>query len=150
MARRAAATATMELPVPAVKPPSKFLRNLQTVCNWTLAIGILVGCLFAAWQIEQFVLADNRFILQGPPEPGVASDYFQITGTVHASEQHITEVFHTRFRPQRLSVPHRRAPSQAAGGGLGEGSHRQPCVAESHQRPNCRTRPCGIRADSGT
>ena len=97
MARRAAATATMELPVPAVRPPGKFFRTLQTVCNWTLALGILVGCLFAAWQIEQFVLTDNRFILQGPPEPGVPSDYFQITGIVHASEQHITEVFTRDF-----------------------------------------------------
>jgi cell division protein FtsQ len=92
MARRASATATaLEIPVP--KPPGKFLRTVTAVFNWTAGICIAFFCLWAAWQIEQFVLTDGRFILAGPPEPGVVSDRFQIAGAVHASEQHITDVF---------------------------------------------------------
>lgn len=92
MARRASATATaLEIPVP--KAPGKFFRTVQTVVNWIAGICIAVGLLFAAWQIEQFVLTDQRFILDGPPEPGVPSEHFQIAGIQHASEQHITDVF---------------------------------------------------------
>ena len=91
MARRAAAATALEIPVP--KPPGKFFRTVQTVFNWTAGICIAVGLLFAAWQIEQFVLTDKRFILEGPPEPGVPSEQFQIAGIQHASEQHITDVF---------------------------------------------------------
>lgn len=91
MPRRAATATALEIPVP--KPPSKLFRSVQTVFNWTAGITILVGCLFAAWQIEQFVLTDKRFTLQGPPEPGVPSEHFQIAGIQHASEQQITDAF---------------------------------------------------------
>src|SRR5688572_23972057 len=92
MARRASATATaLEIPVP--KAPGKFLRTVTTIFNWSAGICIAIFCLWAAWQIEQFVLTDQRFILAGPPEPGIVSEHFQLAGVVHASEQHITDVF---------------------------------------------------------
>ena len=92
MARRAAAT-VLDLPAPTPKAPGRFLRTLQTVFNWTMGICIAVGCLWAASQIEQFVITDQQFVLQGPPEPGIRSEHFQIAGIMHASEQQITDVF---------------------------------------------------------
>jgi cell division protein FtsQ len=96
MPRRSAA-ATLDLPVPGSKPPGKVLQTLQTVATWTLGTAVAIGCLFAAWQIEQFVITDRRFVLEGPPEPGVRSDHFQISGIAHASEQQIIDVFARDF-----------------------------------------------------
>lgn len=96
MARRASATA-IDVPVPAPKAPGGFLRTVQTAFNWTAGVCIAIGCLWAAWQIEQFVITDKRFVLEGPPEPGIRSEHFQIAGIVHASEQQITDVFARDF-----------------------------------------------------
>jgi cell division protein FtsQ len=62
-----------------------------------VAACFLVGCVWAAVKVEQFVVADKEFVLQGPPEPGVESVHFQIVGLVHASEQRIVDVFARDF-----------------------------------------------------
>jgi cell division protein FtsQ len=43
--------------------------------------------------LEQFLISDSRFLLTGPPEPGVPSDTFRIEGVVNASDQQIIAVF---------------------------------------------------------
>jgi cell division protein FtsQ len=96
MARRAAAT-VLDLPAPTPKTAGKFLRTAQTILNWTAGICIAVFCLWAAWQIEHFIITDKRFVLEGPPEPGIRSEHFQIGGIMHASEQQITDVFSRDF-----------------------------------------------------
>jgi cell division protein FtsQ len=63
------------------------------VATWTFAAFLIVGALWGMSSLEQFVITDKRFVLEGPPEPGVPDENFQIEGAVHASEQQITRVF---------------------------------------------------------
>jgi len=97
MARRSSAAATVNVPSPGAGPAARVLRTLGNVFNWTMAVCVLIGGVWAAVQIEQFVITDKRFELQGPPEPGTRSEYFQIEGIVHASEQSVVDVFSRDF-----------------------------------------------------
>lgn len=92
MARRAAAN-TDELPAPSAKKPSGFLANVRTAFKVFVGGFILVGCVWAVVRVEQFVVSDKQFVLEGPPEPGLASPVFQVDGVVNASEQRIVDVF---------------------------------------------------------
>src|SRR5688572_3703528 len=62
----------------------------------TLVMGV-VGFLYAYSTVEDFLIRDSRFIVQGPPEPGLASDFFRVEGAVHASEQQIAGTFQRDF-----------------------------------------------------
>ena len=84
---------------------SNLLRVVRTVATWTFAAFLIVGALWGMSSLEQFVITDKRFVLEGPPEPGVPDEHFQIEGAVHASEQQITRVFLRDFGPERVSVP---------------------------------------------
>jgi cell division protein FtsQ len=94
MARRAT---NAELPAPPPKKSKSIWRTLRTAVGVATALCALVGCLWAAVKVEQYVVADREFVLQGPPEPGIASEHFQITGLVHAPEQRIVDVFARDF-----------------------------------------------------
>ncbi|MBC8166031.1 MAG: FtsQ-type POTRA domain-containing protein [Bryobacteraceae bacterium] len=77
----------------AARKPSRFLRTLRTVVVWTLAILSLCGGLWGVTSLEQFVINDRKFVLEGPPEPGVPNPGFAISGAVHTSEKQVTDVF---------------------------------------------------------
>jgi cell division protein FtsQ len=97
MARRSSAAASVDGPVQGSGRAARLVQILGSVFNWTMAVCVLIGGLWAAAQIEQFIITDKRFELQGPPEPGTRSEYFQIDGVVHASEQSILDVFARDF-----------------------------------------------------
>jgi cell division protein FtsQ len=94
---RKTSAATVDLPSPLPRSAARFLNTLGSVFNCFIAICALIGCLWAVWQIEQFVIADPRFQLQGPPDPGIPSGHFQIVGLKNASEQQIVNVFARDF-----------------------------------------------------
>jgi cell division protein FtsQ len=96
MARRAAAN-TDELPARSPKKPSGFLGTVRMAFKVFVGTFLLVGCVWAFVRVEQFVVSDKQFVLDGPPEPGVASPVFQIDGVVNASEQRIVDVFGRDF-----------------------------------------------------
>ena len=58
----------------------------------TLLMGV-GGFLYVYTSVEQFLIRDTRFVLQGPPEAGIPSRFFRIENAVHASEQQIADVF---------------------------------------------------------
>jgi cell division protein FtsQ len=96
MARRSSAAAVESAPQASGRA-ARLVHILGSVFNWTMAVCVLIGGVWAAVQIEQFVITDKRFELQGPPEPGTRSEYFRIDGMVHASEQSIIDVFARDF-----------------------------------------------------
>jgi cell division protein FtsQ len=88
MARRAHS----EIAPPSLAPFSA-RRVFQLLFYFlTLLVGV-VGFLYVYTTVEQFLISDTRFVLQGPPEPGLPSEFFRIEGAVHASEQQITQMF---------------------------------------------------------
>lgn len=94
MPRRSSGTsATVETQAPSFRAPTRFWRALATVWRWTFGICLLCSALWGLNSLEQFVINDRQFILEGPPEPGVVSHSFSVTGAVHASEGQITNVF---------------------------------------------------------
>lgn len=97
MPRRASAAATVDLPAPGSGRAGKVVRTLGSVFNWTVAVCALIGVVWAAVQIEQFVITDKRFALQGPPEPETVSDSFEVQGVVNTSEQSVIDVFGRDF-----------------------------------------------------
>src|SRR3954454_20992839 len=105
MARRSSASRTT-LSLPAASAPhapasrsiwARTASLFTTLFAWGFWITLLVGTVWGAVTLEQFVINDRRFTLVGPPDPGIPSEYFQITGATHASEQQITDVFHRDF-----------------------------------------------------
>lgn len=90
MARRASAELAMSMPI-----------RSRLILRYTLAVLLLIlaafTCLIISSKIEQFVITDTRFSLQGPPEPGQRNEYFHIEGAHHASEEQITRVFARDF-----------------------------------------------------
>lgn len=94
MARRSSASATaIALPPAPSRAFGRFLSFLQGAFTWTFGITLLVGAVWGLVTLEQFVINNKRFVLNGPPEPGIESKYFTVVGAVHASEQQITELF---------------------------------------------------------
>jgi cell division protein FtsQ len=97
MARRSSAADAVDLPAGRAGRTAKIVRILGSLFNWTVGVCLLIGGIWTAVQIEQFVIRDNRFLLAGPPEPGTSSDSFQVVGLVHASEQSVIDVFSRDF-----------------------------------------------------
>ena len=100
MPRKSSASAnntTTSAARPSVGFGNKLVSALTTIAAWGFWITLLIGTIWGAVTLEQFVINDRRFALVGPPEPGIESEYFQIIGTTHASEQQITNVFQRDF-----------------------------------------------------
>jgi cell division protein FtsQ len=74
----------------------RILRGLRIASTLTILICVLVGCLWAAVRVEQFVVTDNQFLLEGPPEAD-ASGSFRIIGLKHAPQQRVIDVFARDF-----------------------------------------------------
>jgi cell division protein FtsQ len=96
MARRASAT-TLDTTGRPAKAPRRFFEALKTLCNWTVAICLILFAIWGAWEIEHVLITDKRFTLEGPPEPGVASASFLVEGVRYASESQISDVFRRDF-----------------------------------------------------
>lgn len=82
---------------PRIGPGSRFVSALTTIAAWGFWVTLLIGAVWGAITVEQFVINDKRFALVGPPEPGIESDHFQIIGATHSSEQQIANVFQRDF-----------------------------------------------------
>lgn len=95
MSRRAAAAA---VPAGAATPRGEAFRRGLRWFFWTatLLLALLAG-LWVYSTVEQFLISDSRFFLPGPPEPGIASEFFRVEGAVNASEQRIAAVFQRDF-----------------------------------------------------
>jgi hypothetical protein len=99
MARRASASATIDATTPRNSIPRPFFAAVLTAWNWAVAIVLLLAIVWGAWQIEHLLITDKRFILEGPPEPGIPSQSFLVEGVRYASE--------SQREPDRAE-PHRR------------------------------------------
>lgn len=98
MARRsAAATATMQATVPSAKASRNILAGLRTVWNWTVGVCLLLFGVWGAFEVERILVTDKRFILEGPPEPGVQGGPFRVEGVTYASESRIVDIFRRDF-----------------------------------------------------
>jgi cell division protein FtsQ len=86
MPRRAAAEA-------AVQPTPSLRRGAEILAYFVTLLVSVVAFIYLYNTTEQFLISDDRFILHGPPEPGVASEFFKVEGTVNASDQQIAQVF---------------------------------------------------------
>jgi cell division protein FtsQ len=95
MARRSSSAA--DAPGPPGGRAGAVLRTAGAIVHWTFAACLLIAGVWAVVQIEQFVITDKQFELQGPPEPGTRSESFEVTGLVHASEQSVIDVFARDF-----------------------------------------------------
>lgn len=91
MARR---SATVETAAPAKRG---FVSALRTIFHWSVAVCLLLGAIWAALEIEHVLINDQRFILEGPPEPGVPNQGFLVDGVRYASDAQITDVFRRDF-----------------------------------------------------
>jgi cell division protein FtsQ len=96
MARRVSAAKT-DAPAPHAGGARTVLRTAGAVLHWICFAFLLIAGIWAVVQIEQFVITDHRFQLQGPPEPGARNDSFEVIGVVHASEQSVADVFARDF-----------------------------------------------------
>jgi len=107
MARRSASSTAATLTLPAGSPGAftRFMLGVRTVLVWCFGIAILIGLVWGYFAVKQFIIDDPRFLLAGPPEPGVESEHFQIAGAVHASEQQITSVFLRDFGKSVYLLP---------------------------------------------
>jgi cell division protein FtsQ len=72
---------------------ARFLNLVGTILLWGLGIVGVIAFVWGLFAVEQFVVADKRFTLVGPPEPGIESEHFTIYGVTHAAEKQITDVF---------------------------------------------------------
>ena len=100
MPRKSSASAnntTTSAARPRIGVGNSIVSALTTITAWSLWIILLISAVWGAVTLEQFVINDKRFALVGPPEPGIESEYFQIIGATHASEQQITNVFQRDF-----------------------------------------------------
>ena len=93
MARRSGVEAV--LPSPAVS--RRILYIFQLALQVALAVALVLCAVTLYFKAEQFVIADKRFALTGPPEPGAVSEHFAIENAHFASEEQITTVFRRDF-----------------------------------------------------
>lgn len=96
MPRRAQSAATLDTPGRSVSAGG-FLEALKILLGWTAAICLLLAAIWGAWEIERLLINDKRFVLQGPPEPGVPGHSFLVEGMRYASESQISDVFRRDF-----------------------------------------------------
>jgi cell division protein FtsQ len=68
-------------------------RTLHLVFSIFMATACAIAAAMVFGQVERFLITDDRFVLPGPPEPGIPSEHFRIEGAVHASERQITRTF---------------------------------------------------------
>lgn len=73
------------------------MRSLRIASKTAFVLTAAVGVVWAAVEVEQFLINERTFFLPGPPEPGIPSDHFQVQGVQNASEARITAVFHRDF-----------------------------------------------------
>jgi cell division protein FtsQ len=95
MGRRASVQDSLSRP--ASRVTGKFVRGLQTAVNVLIGFCITAAFVWSLWAVEQSMVENPRFFLPGPPEPGVASENFQVHGAVHAQEKQIVNVFSRDF-----------------------------------------------------
>jgi cell division protein FtsQ len=57
------------------------------------SVAVLMLLAATASRADQFLVADQRVLLPGPPEPGTSSTYFRVEGTFHTAEQQVEQVF---------------------------------------------------------
>ncbi len=93
MARRSATVVS----VPAQAKPHPFMLALRTALQVMLGVGSLVAAVVLYIQIDRFLTTDTRLLLPGPPEPGVASDYFRVTGNRFSTAEQVTNAFSRDF-----------------------------------------------------
>src|SRR5688572_7990725 len=91
MARRSAVAAVSEEGAGRVY---KALRHTLTVLLILLAL--VAGAALIS-HVEQFLITDRRFILEGPPDPIDNSSTFRIEGLHYTSEQQVIRVFARDF-----------------------------------------------------
>lgn len=91
MSRRGSASASEA--ALRVRTPGKYLRRARVFSMWVLVACMLCGVVWGMASVEQFVINDKTFVLDGPPEPGIKANAFQIEGVQHASEKQITDLF---------------------------------------------------------
>jgi cell division protein FtsQ len=72
----------------------KALRH--TLALLLVLLAIVAGAALFSY-VEQFLITDRRFILEGPPEPGEKSSNFRLEGLHYTSEQQIIHVFGRDF-----------------------------------------------------
>lgn len=93
MARRP--PSEMALPVPGSLSDRKPLLRHILVGIVSLLVVLLTMLAFS--RLEQFVIADGRFTLPGPPEPGSPSPHLRIEGARNTSDQQVSRVFARDF-----------------------------------------------------
>ena len=82
---------------PAPKKRSSVLRVLKTFAQMVFAAGALIGAVVLYIEVDRFLVSDPRLVLPGPPEPGVASDFFRVDGTHYSTEEQVSAVFAKDF-----------------------------------------------------
>jgi cell division protein FtsQ len=85
--------------VEAAESPAVFAarRGFRLLLQFAILLVSVLAFVYVYSGIEQFVINDSRFALEGPPEPGVPNEFFVIEGAVHASEQQIAQTFTRDF-----------------------------------------------------
>lgn len=83
----------------AAKSAAKAEKRRHIQVNWRYVIlmcllsALLVGVVFGAQKLEQFVIRDPRFVLPPPREYGEESPNLHITGVQYASRRQVIGVF---------------------------------------------------------
>lgn len=62
-----------------------------------MTLVVTVGAFIVMSRMEQFLISDPRLRLPGPPDPGIASPNFRITGLSHAPEDQVIQTFERDF-----------------------------------------------------
>jgi cell division protein FtsQ len=72
---------------------------------FALATSVLAGGIYAAQQVEQFIISDPRFFLPGPPDYGLESPNLELHGIRYSSHARILNVFSRDFGRSLFLLP---------------------------------------------
>jgi cell division protein FtsQ len=94
---------------PAAANKNKRAVNWPALIKYTLifalATSVLASGIYAAQQVEQFIISDHRFFLPGPPDYGMESPNLQLRGIRYASRARILNVFSRDFDRSLFLLP---------------------------------------------
>jgi cell division protein FtsQ len=94
---------------PAAANKKKRAINWAILIKYTLifalATSVLAGGIYAAQQVEQFIISDPRFFLSGPPDYGLESPNLELHGIRYSSRARILNVFSRDFGRSLFLLP---------------------------------------------
>lgn len=98
MARRSASANAQALALPeSGRKAASVASAMKQVLAVAMIIAAVLGLVWAYVAVDNFLITDQRFFLPGPPEPGQASEYFQIEGMTNVTDEQVARIFAADF-----------------------------------------------------